>query len=67
MRNIAKKATQLTWPAEAYKSAGDEDQFVIDYYDKKTGGYLIDIAAGFVLYLVLSHSNFLTPTIGLVF
>ena len=45
MRNIADKAIKVTWPAEAYKSAGDEDQFVIDYYDKKTGGYLIDIAA----------------------
>ena len=45
MRNITQKATRITWPAEAYKSAGDEDQFVIDYYDKKTAGYLIDIAA----------------------
>ena len=45
MRNIAKKATQITWTAEAYKSAGDEDQFIIDYFDKKEGGYLIDIAA----------------------
>lgn len=45
MRNIAQKAKQITWPAEAYRSAGDEDRFVIDYFDKKTGGYLIDIAA----------------------
>ena len=45
MRNIAQKATQVTWPTEAYKSAGDEDQFIIDYFDKKEGGYLIDIAA----------------------
>ena len=45
MRNIADKAIKVTWPAEAYKSAGDEDQFIIDYFKKKKSGYLIDIAA----------------------
>lgn len=45
MRNIAKKAIRLTWPNEAYRSAGDEDRFIIDYFKKKQGGYLIDIAA----------------------
>ena len=45
MRNIAEKATRMTWPSEAYKSAGDEDRFVIDFHNKKKGGYLLDIAA----------------------
>ena len=45
MRNIAKKSIRLTWPEESFKSAGDEDSFVIDYYKRKKGGYLVDIAA----------------------
>lgn len=44
MRNIAKKAINMTWPNQAYRSAGDEDRFIIDYFKKKQGGYLIDIA-----------------------
>ena len=45
MRNIADKAIRMTWISDAYKSAGDEDQFIIDYFDGKRGGYLLDIAA----------------------
>lgn len=45
MRNIADKSIGMTWRSEAYKSAGDEDQFIIDYFNGKSGGYLLDIAA----------------------
>jgi len=45
VRNILSKATRITWPAELCRSAGDEDKFAINFFDQKTGGYLIDIAA----------------------
>lgn len=45
MRNIADKAIGMTWGSEAYKSAGDEDQFIINYFNGKKNGYLLDVAA----------------------
>ena len=45
MRNIIQKATRVTWPSELGRSAGMEDQFVIDYFNGKKGGYMLDIAA----------------------
>lgn len=44
MRNIARKALQVTWANELHQSAGDEDEFIIDYFSRKKGGYLLDIA-----------------------
>ena len=44
MRNIIQKAIRVTWPGELGRSAGMEDQFVIDYFKGKKGGYLLDIA-----------------------
>tara|TARA_B100000902_G_scaffold345295_1_gene351247 strand:+ start:3833 stop:4495 length:663 start_codon:yes stop_codon:yes gene_type:complete len=62
MRNIVSKATRITWPAELCKSGGDEDKFVINYFNQKTDGYLIDIAAacpvsGSLSYKLLSLYN----------
>ena len=43
-RNIDKKHISVTWPNELYKSAGDEDKFIIDYFKNKMNGFLLDIA-----------------------
>ena len=45
MRNILSKATRVTWPGEKGRSAGMEDQLIIDYFGRKNNGYLLDIAA----------------------
>ena len=44
MRNIVSRATRITYQ-NLCKSGGDEDKFAINYFNQKTGGYLIDIAA----------------------
>ena len=44
MRNIIQKATRVTWPSELGRSAGMEDQFVIDYFNGKKGGYMLDLS-----------------------
>ena len=43
-RNIEKKHIQITWKDEKYKSAGDEDIFIINYFNRKRMGFLLDIA-----------------------
>ena len=43
-RNIDKKHISITWHNELYKSAGDEDKFIISYFKNKFNGYLLDIA-----------------------
>lgn len=64
MRNIKEKATGMTWPQEAYRSAGDEDRFTIDYFNGKVGGYLLDIAcacpvSGSLSYKLLSEYDWI--------
>lgn len=44
MRNIDKKYKFITWENEKFKSAGDEDKFIIDFFKNKKNGYLVDIA-----------------------
>ena len=45
MRNIIQKAIRVTRQRTWRRSAGSmEDQFVIDYFKGKKGGYLLDIA-----------------------
>lgn len=62
MRNIDKKYTSITWKNEKFKSAGDEDKFIIDFFNHKKNGYLLDIAcacpvSGSLTYKLLNYYN----------